>query len=137
MKLLENLLLVVLGGFTAVFLFLSKDYSSTAALFPRIIAIASLVFLAGIWGRRAISEVQETGLRPQILAVQAAYIVFIYLIGFVAATVAFLLVAPIQMHYKRWGVVAAHAVVLTLVLSVSFMWLFSVQLPSGALWDLW
>jgi hypothetical protein len=138
MKRLEILLLIVLGGFAAVFLFLSKDYNPTAALFPQYIAIASLLFLALIiGGRRPISEVQEIGLRPPIIAVQGAYLVLIYLVGFFAATFLFLLIAPIQMGYKRWGIVLVHGVVFTLVLAGSFLWLFNIQFPTGALWELW
>jgi hypothetical protein len=75
--------------------------------------------------------------RTAIFLVQGAYIVFIYLLGFFAATLLFLFIAPIQMRYKRWSVVVLHGVALTLVLTGSFLWLFNVQLPTGALWDLW
>ena len=71
------------------------------------------------------------------LGLQAAYVVFIYLFGFFAATLAFLSIAPVQMRYTRWGVVLTNAVVLTLALTGSFLWLFSVQLPAGIIWDLW
>ena len=43
---MEAILLVVLAGFAVLFLFLSKDYGVTAALFPRVVASASLVFIA-------------------------------------------------------------------------------------------
>ena len=43
---MEALLLVVLAGFAVLFLFLSKDYGVTAALFPRVVASASFVFIA-------------------------------------------------------------------------------------------
>ena len=144
MKPLEALLLTVLGGFAAIFLFLSKDYNATAALFPRLIAIASLLFLAGIIGGRRrensnfeIRNSKFTGLRPSIIAVQGAYILLIYLFGFFPATFLFLLVAPVQMRYERRGIVLAHGVVFTLALAGSFLWLFNIQMPAGAIWDLW
>jgi hypothetical protein len=165
MKSIETLLLAVLGGFTAVCLYLTKEFNETAALFPRVIAIASLVFCAvlifrEIWGRRKgnmgsdpsrdESRVDSTEipqrrgsdpifpfLRPQILAGQAAYILLIYLLGFFIATLGFLLIAPAQIGYKRSGIVSIHAVLVTLALTGSFMWLFNVQLPAGAVWDLW
>ena len=149
MKSLETLLLAVLGGFTAVCLYLTREFNETAALFPRVIAIASLVFcgvlmIRGIWGRRKNSSnfrpaanVEEFFLRPQILAVQAAYIICIYLLGFFIATLSFLLIAPAQNGYKRWGIVSIHAVLVTLALTGSFIWLLNVQLPAGAVWDLW
>ena len=155
MKRLEILLLAVLGGFAVVFLFLSKDYNPTAALFPRYVAIASLVFLVGtrIAGR-------ERGLKPattsspehsaehvvagfsprslpRILAVQGAYVFLIYLLGFFPATLLFLSIAPLQLGFKRRGIVLVHGIAMTLALAGSFLWLFEVQLPAGALWNLW
>jgi Tripartite tricarboxylate transporter TctB family len=143
MKRLEVLLFVILGGFAATFLFLSREYNSTAALFPKSIAIASLVFLAAgiavdrIEGRRGNSGSDpEFGLRPSILFLQAGYVVVIYLIGFFAATVLYLIIAPIQLRYERWGVAIGTSVVLTVALVVSFMWLFDIQLPPGAIWEM-
>jgi hypothetical protein len=40
MKKLEALLFAILGGFALTFLLLTRDYNPTAALFPRLIAIA-------------------------------------------------------------------------------------------------
>lgn len=144
MKPLEILLLTVLGGFAAIFLLLSKGYNPTAALFPQWIAIASLLFLAVvviqlIVRSNPIPESRELGAasRTAIFLVQGAYIAVIYLLGFFPATLVFLLIAPIQMRYKRWSVVVLHGVVLTLALAGSFLWLFNVQLPTGAIWDLW
>ena len=150
MKKLELVLLAILGGFALTFLVLSREYSSTAALFPRLIAVASLLFLVlgrmgrtqGIEGRRPISPHGEIGLRPSIpcvrpiLALQAGYVVFIYLIGFFVATLLYLILAPIQLRYQRRGVAIATSVVLTLLLAGSFMWLFDIQLPAGAIWEM-
>jgi hypothetical protein len=73
-------------------------------------------------------------LLPWIL--QAGYVILIYLIGFIAATLLYLIMAPIQLRYERRGVAIAASVVLTLLLAGSFMWLFDIQLPPGALWEL-
>jgi Tripartite tricarboxylate transporter TctB family len=167
MKKLEGLLLAILGGFAVTFLFLSREYNSTAALFPRLIAVASLLFLvlSRIGGRRK-NSVGNTGsdplrcedshtsetspsregsdpifptefsLRPPILALQAGYVVFIYLLGFFTATLLYLIAAPIQLRYERRAVVIATGVVLTLLLAGSFMWLFDIQLPPGAIWEM-
>ncbi len=139
MKRSEILLLAILGAFAVTFLFLTRDYDTTAALFPRIIAIASLLFLVltRIEGRRKNSEVQEFFLRPSILALQAAYVVLIYVIGFFAATLLYLVAAPIQMRYARRGIAVATSVVFTAALAGSFMWIFGIQLPAGALWNMW
>jgi hypothetical protein len=41
------------------------------------------------------------------------------------------------MHYRRWGIIAAQAVFLTVVIAGSFIWFFHIRLPSGVLWNLW
>jgi hypothetical protein len=140
---LEVLLLTILGGFSALFLFLSKDYNPTAALFPQAIAVATLIFLALlviriIWGRRPSSPVPKLGTgQIMIFAVQGVYVLLIYALGFFAATLLFLFIAPVQLRYKRWGIVVANSVLLTAALTGSFLWLFNIQLPGGAIWDLW
>ena len=142
MKFREALLLAVLGGFAAAFWFLSGGYNPTAALFPRGIAIACLVFLAILvirWMRsESTTPANSYSFRELVtLGLQAGYILFIYLIGFIAATFLYLFITPFQLQYKRWPVVVAHALVLTAVLTTSFLWVFNVQLPAGILWDLW
>jgi hypothetical protein len=148
MKRLELLLLVILGGFALTFLFLSRDYNPTAALFPRFIAFASLVFLGltrMVSGAAVTENQNETAgtdmpdtesLPIPILAVEAGYVVLIYLIGFFLATLLYLIVAPIQLRYARRGVAFAASVMLTLMIAGSFMWLFDIQLPPGAIWEL-
>src|SRR5438477_12858787 len=137
MKKLEVLLLAILAGFALTFLFLSRNYNATAALFPRLIAAASLVFLVlnRIVERRENREttgpdpvfpLREFSLRPPILALEAGYVVLIYLIGFFAATLLYLIIAPLQLRYEHRGVAMATSVILTLLLASSFMWLFDI-----------
>ena len=140
MKKLEVLLFAILGGFAATFLFLSREYNSTAALFPKLIAIASLVFLAaGIATRKSSNMGSDPSLldfKPSMLALQGGYVVVIYLLGFFVATLLYLIVAPIQLRYPHRGIAVAISVVLTLMLAGSFMWLFDIQLPPGAIWEM-
>jgi len=146
MKKLEILLLAILGGFALTSLILSREYNSTAALFPRLIAIASLVFLSltmfvGIRGRtpELFPVGNSSGVRPWIpwiLVLQAGYVAFIYLLGFFVATLLYLILAPIQLGYQHRRVAIAASVVLTLLLAGSFMWLFEIQLPAGAIWKM-
>jgi hypothetical protein len=74
---------------------------------------------------------------PAVLGLQAAYIFAIYLLGFTFATLLYLLIAPMQMHYRRWGVIAVEATLLTVFISGSFIWFFHIRLPTGVLWSLW
>jgi len=146
MKKLEGLLLAILGGFALTFLFLSREYNSTAALFPRLIAVASLLFLvlsrvSGTSGPELSGsgpEVPDTefSFRPSILVMQAGYVVCIYLLGFFAATLLYLIAAPMQLRYERRAIAIATSVILTLLLAGSFLWLFDIQLPPGAIWEM-
>jgi tripartite tricarboxylate transporter TctB family protein len=140
MKKLEVLLFVILGGFAATFLFLSREYNSTAALFPKLIAIASLLFLAGgIVSQKFSNMGSDPSLldfKPSMLALQGGYVVVIYLLGFFVATLLYLIVAPMQLRYPHRGIAVAISVVLTLLLAGSFMWLFDIQLPPGAIWEM-
>jgi len=138
MKRLEVLLIAILGGFAATFLLLSRDYNATAALFPKLIAVASLIFLAaGIATRKSSNMGSDPSLldfKPGTLALEGGYLVLIYLLGFFVATLLYLIIAPIQLRYERRGLAIATSVVLTLLLAGSFMWLFDIQLPPGAIW---
>ena len=148
---LEALLLVLFGGFAAVFLVLSKDYNSTAALFPRWVAIVSLLALAALIFQRFVHPIRTSGAsdeeviepsaeaisRPAVFALQGAYILLIYVLGFFVATLLFLLIAPIQLRYKRRRVVVVQSLVVTLAIAGSFLWLFGIPLPAGVIWDLW
>ena len=148
---LEAVLLVLLGGFAAVFLILSRDYNSTAALFPQGIAIVSLLSLAALIVQQFRHSVRSSAAsdekiiepsagsvsRPVVFALQGAYILFIYLLGFFAATFLFLLIAPLQLRYKSWRVVAVQSLVVTLAVAGSFLWLFDIRLPAGVIWGLW
>ena len=140
---LQYVPLVLLGGCAALFLILSQGYNPTAALFPRWVAIATLLLLTALiiqlfGSDEGVAEpALEAVARPAVFAGQGMYILVIYLFGFFAATFLFLLIAPIHLRYKRRGVVLVHAVVLTLVVAGSFLWLFQIQLPTRVSWDFW
>jgi len=148
---LEVFLLAILGGFCALFLILSENYNPTAALFPRWVAVASLIFLswavvAQLRGKpRPRAEPSDEDYTPPstevmrwpaVLALQAVYIAGIYLLGFTVATVAYLVAAPAQLRYRRWPIIAAQAALLTLIVAGSFIWFFHIRLPKGTLWEL-
>lgn len=71
------------------------------------------------------------------LALQGGYIAFIYLIGFSAATLLFLLLCPWHLRYRRWPITIIHGVLLTLVIVGSFHLFFHVRLPKGFLGIPW
>ena len=131
---------------------LTWDYNPTAALFPRWVAIASVLFLAGSVGRQLFSaqkprveqydeDFPQPGLGalpwPAVLFLQAGYIFAIYIVGFTFAPLLYLIAGPIQMRYRRWSIIAAQAVFLTIIIAGSFIWFFHIRLPKGIVWNLW
>jgi hypothetical protein len=147
---LEALLLVVLAGFSALFLFITKDYGATAALFPRVVASASLIFIAVdiLWKyfviEKAGAKLQATTADQTSdigwaspLALQAGYIGLIYVAGFSTATLIYLMVCPWQLRYRNWFVTILHAVLLTFAIVYTFHSVFHVRLPKGLLGIPW
>ncbi|MGE5218949.1 MAG: tripartite tricarboxylate transporter TctB family protein [Chloroflexota bacterium] len=147
---LETLLLAVLAGFSALFLFLTKDYGATAALFPRVVASATLAFLALdlLWqylvvGKRSVKPkakaLDETANKYWLLplALQAGYMGLIHVAGFSAATLVYLIACPWQLSYRNWIITILHAVLLTFVIVYTFHSVFHVRLPEGMLGIPW
>jgi hypothetical protein len=58
-------------------------------------------------------------------------------VGFTLAMLLYLIAVPIQMRYRRWTVIAAQALFLTIIIAGSFIWFFHIRLPKGILWNLW
>lgn len=145
---LEGLLLLILTGFGVLFLWMSRDYGATAALFPRVVAIASLGFVAldlfGQSSRRkttsapAGAEATSGSVSwPAALALQAVYIGLIYIVGFATATLAYLIACPWHLRFRNRIVIVAHGVLLTVVVVYTFHTIFHVRLPKGLLGMPW
>ena len=145
---MEIVLLLILGGFTAAFLFESRQYGEMAAFLPRLVSVASLVLLALALAVQIFRKAKSGGREgeapaawaadavpwPAALATQVGSIVLIFFVGFPVATLIYLLVAPFQMHYRRWKIMVPFAFLLTAVTVASFTHLFSVRFPGGLLW---
>ena len=149
-KTLEGLLLFILAGFTILFLWVSKDYGATAALFPAVVASASLIFIAvdNLWKYLVVGKSREQQPPTESvqanewgwtspLALQAGYIGLIYVAGFSAATLTYLIVCPWQLRYRNWLVTVVHAVLLTFAIVYIFHSVFHVRLPKGLLGIPW
>jgi len=137
---LEGLLLVILAGFAVLFLLVTKDYGATAALFPRVVAAATLAFLAFDLGwQYFLAKKKSAPVRQDAavvswwaaLALQAGYIALIYIAGFSAATLIYLIACPWQLRYRKWAVTISHAVLLTFTIVYTFNSVFHVRLPKG------
>ncbi len=143
---LEGLLLVILAGFAVLFLLVTKDYGATAALFPRVVAAATLAFLAFDLGwQYFLAKKKSAPVRQDAavvswwaaLALQAGYIALIYIAGFSAATLIYSIACPWQLRYRKWAVTISHAVLLTFTIVYTFNSVFHVRLPKGLLGIPW
>lgn len=137
---LETFLLLVLAGFSGLFLLASRDYGTTAALFPGVIASAALAFIAldvvsgALFSRKAKAPAEASNMGwVAPLALQGGYIALIYLAGFAAATLVYLLVCPWQLRYRNRLVTVLHAVLFTFAIVYVFHVVFHVRLPKGLL----
>lgn len=146
---LEGFLLLVLGGFAIVFIVRAQEFGRTAALFPRVVAGLSLGILLAMLAVRFLqkrggkvsgkpAEEQQSPDAvswPAALGVQGVYVAMIVLLGFPLATFIYLLSSPLQMRYRRWAVVTPYALLMTVAVTISFVYLFHVRLPEPLLWQ--
>ena len=147
---LEGLLFTLLAGFAVLFLLVTKDYGATAALFPQVVASFSLAFIAldlfwQFFLSKKKSALPHASLQQNsagvswtlALALQAGYIGLIYVAGFSAATLTYLIACPWHLRYRNWTVTILHAVLLTFTIVYTFHFVFHVRLPKGLLGIPW
>jgi tripartite tricarboxylate transporter TctB family protein len=148
-SLLESLLLVILCGFALAFLFETTKLQQTAALFPRLVAEASLLVFVIAGALRllkssatAVEEADSmSGKTPKnalsfgaALALQAGYVAACFFLGFPIATLIYLLACPRLMGYQRWKILFPYAVLLTSAVFLAFAYVLHVRFPRGLLW---
>ncbi len=135
---LESLLLLILCGFALAFLFETTTLQPTAALFPRLVAEATLFIFAIAL---AFKTDRVTGNTPQkgtnfagAIALQAGYLATVLVLGFPIATVIFLVASPRLMGYRHWKILVPYGVLLTGAVFLVFAYALHVRFPGGLLW---
>ena len=139
---MESLLLLILCGFALAFLLETTKLGPTAALFPRLVAEATLLaFVIGL-AFRLLSNSATAAKRPPAatsfgaaVALQAGYVAMVVLVGFPIATLMYLLACPRLMGYQRWKILFPYAVLLTGAVFLAFAYILHVRLPRGLLWS--
>lgn len=146
----ELFLLVILIILGVVCFSLTWSYSSTAALFPRMVSFAvgvlSLYTLAGrlisqrkkkapgekAGGGSAGKTGPSAGMAWHVsLLSMAGYFLLICLAGFIPATLVYLIALPLAMGYRKKLIVALVAVVFAAVILYSFSSILHVPLYKG------
>ncbi len=139
---LEILLLVILCGFALAFLLETTKLQQTAALFPRLVAEASLfVFVIALAFQLLQQAASISAKKPPnatsfraALTLQAAYLAAVFLLGFPIATLMYLVVCPRLMGYQRWRILLPYSVLLTSAVFLAFAYVLHVRFPGGLLW---
>jgi len=146
---LEILLLIILCGFAVAFLLETTKLQQTAALFPRLVAEASLLVFVIALGLRFLTSSRTTVREPgaisakkppnatsfrAALTLQAAYLAAVFLLGFPIATLLYLVACPRLMGYQRWRILLPYSVLLTSAVFLAFAYVLHVRFPGGLLW---
>jgi hypothetical protein len=142
----DVILMAVLGLFAGAFLIETRTYNPTAALFPRLVSIISLMFIIWTIGKRYITLRRETKASPETeagakgegvfawywsLATMVGYFVLIYLLGFTLVTLVYLLVLPLLLGYRRYKIVLMTGVLWTVAFITVFTYVLHARIPGG------
>ncbi|MCC7184348.1 MAG: tripartite tricarboxylate transporter TctB family protein [Rhodocyclaceae bacterium] len=147
---LDVLLLLVLGIFAGAFLFDTRSYNATAALFPRLISIVTLVLIvwsialrvATVLGKhkreQEPEQAQSAGGEGALawywsVATMVGYFVLIYLAGFTVATLVYLLAMPLLLGYRKYLNIVLTGGIFTLAFVAVFTYVLHARIPAGIL----
>jgi len=144
----DIILMAVLGVFAGAFLIETRSYNSTAALFPRLVSIASLFLV--IWTitqrylalKRRTKHSADTKAKAEktgegslawywSLATMVGYFVLIYLLGFTLVTLIYLLVLPVLLGYRRYKIVLVTGILSTAAFITVFSYVLHARIPEG------
>lgn len=144
----DIVLMAVLGIFAGAFLIETRSYNPTAALFPRLVSIVSLVFIVWTIAQRCLALRRKAKSSPDTkaeagrkgegalawywsLATMVGYFVLIYLLGFTLVTLIYLLVVPLLLGYRRYKTVLITGVLSTAAFITVFSYVLHARIPEG------
>jgi hypothetical protein len=144
----DVILMTVLGVFAGAFLLETRTYNPTAALFPRLVSIISLIFIIWTIGQRYLALRREAKSSPVgeeeagtegkgalewywSLATMVAYFVLIYLLGFTLVTLLYLVALPLLLGYRRYKIVLITGVLWTVAFITVFTHVLHARIPEG------
>ncbi|MBI4294036.1 MAG: tripartite tricarboxylate transporter TctB family protein [Betaproteobacteria bacterium] len=144
----DIVLMALLGVFAGAFLIEARSYNPTAALFPRLVSIFSLVFVVWTITQRYLALRRKAKSSPDTkaqagkkaegslawywsLATMVGYFVLIYLLGFTLVTLVYLLVLPVLLGYRRYKIVLITGVLSTATFISVFSYVLHARIPEG------
>ena len=148
----DIVLMAVLGVFAGAFLIETRSYNPTAALFPRLVSIFSLVLIAWTITQRCLTLRRKTKSSPDTklgagikgggalawywsLATMVGYFALIYVLGFTLVTLIYLLILPVLLGYRRYGIVLITGVLSTAAFITVFSYVLHARVPEGIAGD--
>ena len=144
----DIVLMAVLGVFAGAFLLETRAYNPTAALFPRLVSIFSLVLIVWTIAQRCLTLRRKARSSPDTkaeagtkaegalawywsLATMVGYFVLIYVLGFNLVTLIYLLVLPVLLGYRRYKIVLITGVLSTVAFVTVFSYVLHARIPEG------
>ena len=146
---LDLALLCLPACFAIIFLFDSKTYNPTAALFPRIVAVITLGLLFGAICQHFFKRYYQAPVIPEVedvdierkkvsgmkwyvsLSLMLAYFLLVYILGLVVASILYLLLTPVLMGYKKFKIIAVVAGFWIIVFYYVFYEILQLRMPNG------
>jgi len=144
----DIVLMAVLGVFAGAFLIEARSYNPTAALFPRLVSIFSLVLIVWTITQRCLTLRRKTKSSPDTklgagikgegalawywsVATMVGYFVLTYVLGFTLVTLIYLLVLPLLLSYRRYKIVLITGVLSTAAFITVFSYVLHARIPEG------
>ena len=149
----DIVLMAVLGVFAGAFLIETRSYNPTAALFPRLVSIVSLIFVAWTIAQRYLALRRKAKSSPDAKAVagrtqgalawywsvatMVGYFALIHLLGFTLVTLLYLLALPLLLGYRRYRIVLVTGVLSTVAFITVFSYVLHARIPEGIVGNLY
>jgi len=150
---LELVILVILGAFAFAFLIDTRSYNRIAALFPRLVSMATLLLiLAYLVVRFWMSLKEEQPLEKEAeasvkgkgsisghvsLAIMIGYFLAIFVLGLTWASLVYLLLVPVWMGYRRYRIIATTSILWVIAFVCIFHYVLHTRIPQGFMGDLY
>ena len=151
---LEFAIIFILGAFALAFLIDTRSYNRIAALFPRLISTITILLLLTYLSYRFWTLMKEKGPSAEeegeppmkeagsisgnvSLALMVGYFLMIFVIGLTWASLAYLILVPVLMGYKRYRIVAITSILWIIAFVCVFHYILHTRIPQGFLGDLY
>lgn len=148
----DIVLMAIIGVFAGAFLIETRSYNPTAAFFPRLVSIFSLVLIVWTIAQRFLTLSRKAKSSPDSkvraekmgkgalawhwsLATMIGYFGLIYLLGFTFATLIYLLALPVLLGYRRYGIVLITGGLSTAAFVIVFSYVLHARVPGGIAGD--